>query len=125
VAFSDCMRRIASRQGSWEGAWGLAKEEAMLEVLPVVVSEHELVLRFVSIVVVAVVEVVAVELMLRLSKSSATSSTVGCMMGGGGGNWRRWEGESPLFRRRKWVKNERNERERFLKGGKGGSGPAG
>lgn len=68
----------------------------MLEVLHVVVSEHELVLRFVSIAVVAVVEVVAVELMLRLSKSSATSSTVGCMMGGGG-NWRRWEGESPLL----------------------------
>lgn len=89
MAFLDCARRIASRHGSWEGAWGLAEDEAMLEVVHVVVSEHELVLRFVSIVVVAVVEVVVVELMLRLSKSSATSSALGCMMGGGsgGGNW--------------------------------------
>ena len=53
-------------------------------VVHVVVSEHELVLRFVSIaavvVEVVVVAVVAVELVLSLSKSSASSSMQGCMV---------------------------------------------
>ena len=78
--FLDLRCLIASQHGSWEGAWGLEEDEAMLVVVVVVVavvvvvSEPELVLRFVSIAV------VAVELMLRLSKSSARSSTHGCMM---------------------------------------------
>ena len=81
--FLDLRCLIASQHGSWDGAWGLEEDEAMLVVVVVVVvvvavvvvvSEPELVLRFVSIAV------VAVELMLRLSKSSARSSTHGCMM---------------------------------------------
>ena len=77
----------------------MAEDEAMLEVVHVVVSEHELVLRFVSIAVVAVVAVVAVELMLRLSKSSATSSTLGCMVGGGG--WRGGDGVALYWKKKK------------------------
>jgi hypothetical protein len=86
VAFSDFTRRIASQHGSQEGAWGLEEDEVrVLEVVVhVVVSEHELVLRFVSIaavvVEVVVVAVVAVELVLSLSKSSASSSMHGCMV---------------------------------------------
>ena len=102
--FLDLRCLIASQHGSWEGAWGLEEDEAMLVVVVVVVavvvvvSEPELVLRFVSIAV------VAVELMLRLSKSSARSSTHGCMMV-------KKRGESHLVRRAnvEWGKLKRRE----------------
>ncbi|PON58378.1 hypothetical protein TorRG33x02_291180, partial [Trema orientale] len=63
-------RWIASHRGSHDGACGFI-EEKLDDVVRVVASEPELVLRFVST---AVVAVVVVELKLRLSKSSARSS---------------------------------------------------